>query len=137
MDHKAAYIISDDPEVQEPKFGFEGYAKTIADLIAYKRNRTPLVIGIYGPWGSGKTTLMKAVRENLKSNDSGDGFRVCKPVWFQAWKYADEDTMLVALLEEIFKTMERGRTTVSMLTVIAHSVCILHVEMFLVPAMRA
>jgi len=31
--------------------------------------------------------------------------RVCKPVWFQAWKYAEENAMLAALLEEILQTM--------------------------------
>lgn len=107
MEHEAAYIISDVPEVRDTKFGFEGYAKTIADLIAYKKNQTPLVIGIYGLWGSGKTTLMKRTLHKLKHDDRRDAFRVCKAVWFQAWKYADEDMMLAALLEEIFKTMER------------------------------
>ena len=107
MEHKAAYIISDEPEVKDPQFGFGGYAKTIADLIAYKENRTPLVIGIYGPWGSGKTTLMNAVRNKLQEYEGAHDFRVCKTVWFQAWKYAETDAMLAALLEEVFKTMER------------------------------
>ncbi len=101
-----AYIISDEPEVDSPGFGFDGYAKTIADLIAYRKNRTPLVIGIYGPWGSGKTTLMKAVVKRLKGYEGKAPFRVCKPVWFQAWKYAKEEAILAALIEETFKAMQ-------------------------------
>lgn len=49
---------------------------------------------------------MKAVVKKLCGYESDDIFRVCKPVWFQAWKYAEEDAILAALLEEIFKTME-------------------------------
>ncbi|MEK7748244.1 MAG: P-loop NTPase fold protein [Nitrospirota bacterium] len=49
--------------------GFDAYAKTLAGLIANKENATPLVIGVYGPWGSGKTTLMKTMISHLKKNE--------------------------------------------------------------------
>ena len=53
---KPVYIISDEPEKSSDLFGFDAYAKTLAELIANKDNKTPLVIGVYGSWGSGKTT---------------------------------------------------------------------------------
>lgn len=104
------YIISDLPEDKVVDFNFDTYAKTIADLIAYKKNRTPLVIGVYGPWGSGKTTLMKTVQERLVGDayDDTNLFRHCKTVWFQVWKYAEEEQILAALIEEIFRTMKRN-----------------------------
>lgn len=37
MGKKPAFIISDEPEKQKPGFGFDGYAQTITDLIAYKK----------------------------------------------------------------------------------------------------
>ena len=109
-DTKPVYIISDAPEKKSVEFGFDAYARTISDLIANKNNRTPLVIGIYGSWGSGKTTLMKAVKQNLESEDYSDKevFRKCKTVWFQAWKYRDEEAILAALIDEIFKSMRKG-----------------------------
>lgn len=111
IENKPVYIISDEPEENSDLFGFNAYAKTIAGLIANKENKTPLVIGIYGSWGSGKTTLMKTVISQLgkieKERDkSRDYYRNCKTVWFQAWKYKDEDEILAALIEEIFKTMK-------------------------------
>jgi predicted KAP-like P-loop ATPase len=106
---KPVYIISDEPEKDSDLFGFDAYAKTIAGLIANKDNKTPLVIGIYGSWGSGKTTLMQTVISHLgkieKYKDKSP-YRSCKTVWFQAWKYKDEDEILAALIEEIFKTMK-------------------------------
>ncbi len=110
FDNKPVYIISDNPEKASNLFGFDAYAKTIAELIAYKDNKTPFVIGIYGPWGSGKTSLMETVRTYLKDSSNLKDetvFRKCKTVWFQAWKYKEEDEILAALIEEIFKTMQR------------------------------
>ncbi len=103
------FIISDLPEEKVVDFNFNAYAKTIADLIANKENQTPLVIGVYGAWGSGKTTLMKTVKSRLADGDYGESkvFRKCKTVWFQAWKYSQEEHILAALIEEIFRTMKR------------------------------
>ncbi len=111
-DNEAVDIISDSPEVETVEFGFKAYARTIAGLIANRNNKTPLVIGIYGPWGSGKTTLMKTVKRFLENSDytNRDKFRKCKTVWFQAWKYDKEDEILAALVEEIFKAIKKDGT---------------------------
>ncbi len=111
-DVKPVKIISDSPELDDVSFGFPAYITTIADLIAYKENPTPLVIGIFGKWGSGKTTLMKNVQSALDNDErykeKGTIYRKCKTVWFQAWKYGKEEEILAALVEEIFKTMEKN-----------------------------
>ena len=106
---KPTHIISDMPEKKAVDFNFDAYAKTIADLIANKNNKTPMVIGVYGAWGSGKTTLMETVKSRLKDQCYQDKnvFRKCRSVWFQAWKYAQEEQILAALIEEIFRTMKR------------------------------
>lgn len=51
-DYKPVRIISDLPEEKSVMFGFHHYARTIAEIAANKENKTPLVIGVYGPWGS-------------------------------------------------------------------------------------
>ena len=74
-------------------FGFDAYASAIAELIATKTNKTPYTIGISGKWGSGKTTLMKAIESKLdhlphdeKTPIQDQEFRKIKCVWFEAWK---------------------------------------------------
>ncbi len=109
-------IHSDAPAIESVRFGFDSYADTLVGLIANKKNETPLVIGIYGHWGSGKTTLMKAMQERLdgfqqvaelaeRLEASTKEIRRCKAVWFQAWKYDKESEILAGLLETIFQAM--------------------------------
>ncbi len=107
---KPVSIISDSPEKASGLFGFNAYARTIAGLIANKKNETPVVIGIFGPWGSGKTTLMETIISELDKNEYQDReiYRGCKVVRFQAWKYTKEEEILVALIEEIFKSMKQS-----------------------------
>jgi formylglycine-generating enzyme required for sulfatase activity len=101
-------VVSDQPAVRSAAFGFEGYARTIAGIVADRNNETPLVIGIYGSWGSGKTTLMESVKALLDTGVTGesDALRTCKTVWFPAWKYGRGDEILAGLAEVVFKTMK-------------------------------
>lgn len=89
-------ILSDNPEELEEKvrFDFLAYRNTFVDIITSSRNETPLVIGLEGKWGRGKTTLMKSIMSSLKDHDKcgiDEGKRRCKSVWFEAWKYNNAD----------------------------------------------
>lgn len=107
-------------------FHFDDFAATLARLIAEKTTRTPLVIGIHGSWGSGKTSLMRRVKTMLEPtvalNDLSlpavlkfanpnevpqEKYRACRTVWFNAWKYASEEHLLTALLRAIVQEMYR------------------------------
>lgn len=116
-------ILSDSPLTNaedKAHFHFDDFAAMLARLIAHKNTRTPLAIGVSGPWGSGKTTLLRRVQRQLDQTASlseksepaaiefvnpdetpEKDFRVCRTVWFNAWKYADEDALLVALVRSI------------------------------------
>ncbi|ODS41126.1 hypothetical protein BEH94_05965 [Candidatus Altiarchaeales archaeon WOR_SM1_SCG] len=83
-------IYADNPLNKAEQFDFKAYSKTLTDIILYKENETPITIGIHGEWGSGKTTLMKTIKETLEKPSEDKNFRKCKCVWFNAWKYADD-----------------------------------------------
>jgi iron(II)-dependent oxidoreductase len=106
----------------EARFQFEAYADTFARIIANPATETPLTICISGEWGTGKTTLMKAIRARLdqthdmekkapdfvNSQEEAKSLRVCRTAWFNAWKYAgQQEAMFVALIEEILREMRR------------------------------
>ncbi len=70
------------------------YTQTLLDIIRDPATEGPLVIGLFGTWGSGKTALMQFVRDEL-ARDAARKFRLA---WFDAWKYDKEDALWRALL---------------------------------------
>lgn len=84
------------------ELGFDRFAVPFARTIAATdRSTTPWTIGVYGEWGSGKTTFLKLVEKEL----SRSGVR---PIWFNAWKYARDDDLWAALIEKIVVEARRS-----------------------------
>lgn len=100
-------ILSDLPVPAGGKyyFHFEAYAKALVDVIQSADTSTPLNIWINGYWGSGKTTLLKELQRQLRANPSDE--RVTKVVWFNAWKYAKQDSILTGLINAIIFQMKQ------------------------------
>lgn len=65
-------------EAAGDKLGIEPYAKGLTEFV--KSCNTPMTIAIQGDWGSGKTSTMNMVRENLKNS--------VKTIWFNTWQYS-------------------------------------------------
>src|SRR5215212_275359 len=87
-------IITDDVAFH-PILDFEAYSDTIVKMIT--QSHPKFSIGIYGEWGTGKTTLMRVVEDKLKNNEDN-----ILTVWFNAWRYEREDQFaIVALLKTI------------------------------------
>ncbi len=67
------------------------------------------VVGIHGPWGSGKSTLMQMVGDAVKQWCPGGGDKPpTEPlvVEFQAWKYNQREVLWRALLSQVVATVE-------------------------------
>jgi hypothetical protein len=91
-------LLADNPEVTD-RLGFEPMAGILVDVI--RETNPPFTIGIFGEWGSGKTTLMTLVQRELDA-------RGAKTVWFNAWKYDGKEVIWNALIQTIFLTMKKN-----------------------------
>src|SRR5690348_9554991 len=78
-------VLLDDP-APAPALGFDDYASAFADVIRHSAPR--FAIGIFGDWGSGKTTLMQAIRRQLEPDEE------ISCVWFNAWRYEREEHLI-------------------------------------------
>jgi KAP-like P-loop domain-containing protein len=85
-------VLLDDPPVN-PVLGFHGYANALSEFIEHSKPQ--FAVGIFGEWGSGKTTLMRAIETRLRLNTS------IIPVWFNAWRYERETHLIVPLLDTL------------------------------------
>ena len=95
-------IISDHPitNVNKAFFGYKQYAETLANVVS--EAETPVTVGIFGSWGTGKTSLMQIMHENLENHEFKD--RVL-PVWFNAWRFEKEENLVVPLLLTIHEAV--------------------------------
>lgn len=91
-------ILTDDVEIKPGK-GFERLSDTIVSFI---RGSDPkFTVGIYGDWGTGKTTLMKQVEEKIMNGVNPQNGNTLT-IWFNAWRYEREEQLAtIALLKTL------------------------------------
>jgi predicted KAP-like P-loop ATPase len=88
----------------EDRLNFSDYADILTDIILTAD--TPLTVGIFGPWGSGKTSLMRLIAERLTGQRT-PGHRRARIVWFNAWQYErDEAALWRALFLHILNALQ-------------------------------
>ncbi len=94
------------------QFDFEGVAKTLAELALKPENRTPFTVAVRGGWGRGKTTLLRRAKwflEHPQEVTDAPGLRRVETLWFNAWKYPDDDTVLAGLLGALLGRFRKGK----------------------------
>jgi tetratricopeptide (TPR) repeat protein len=88
--------------VAEDALGFKAWARMLEEIIC--SSKTPITIGVYGEWGTGKTSLMRMTEDLLKEKNE------VKTVWFDAWKFDKTHDLRVALIDTVLRTMERDKS---------------------------
>jgi hypothetical protein len=92
-------LLLDDRPSQKDFLDFHAYCQTLRDLLLHSGTTTPLTIGIFGRWGTGKTTLMRMLENTLKSEG-------VVSVWFNAWQYGKEEELWAAFLQSILNKLK-------------------------------
>jgi predicted KAP-like P-loop ATPase len=91
--YQRGLIITDDIAIN-PILDFNHYTEAIVSIV--KKSYPKFTIGLFGDWGTGKTTLMNSVY-NLLANDNNTIL-----VRFETWRYEREEQFaLVPLLKTI------------------------------------
>lgn len=94
--------IKDEPNIEKDGLGVQPYAVALAKFI--KQSETPMTIGVQGPWGSGKTSLLFSVWEEIKQDDK------MAQIWVNSWEHSlmssSEETLIKITTEIANKIVE-------------------------------
>lgn len=98
-----------DNETSEDLLGFKVHADLLVDVI--KDDKVlPVTIGVFGDWGSGKSSILKIVEKELtggKDDGLNDGTLV---LFFNGWVFEGYDDAKAALLESIIESFDKHKT---------------------------
>ena len=97
-------LLTDEPILESDRtdlLQFEHTAKVLAR--ATLQTYSPITIGVFGDWGSGKTSLMRLMKQVVES----DGEDTAVAVWFNAWQYEREEHLIVPLIATIARDIKK------------------------------
>jgi hypothetical protein len=85
-------VLNDDPlfwlkDSFDPNldtFNHEAYARAILKILT--ENTPPISIGLFGPWGIGKSTIVSILFKLIAQENN----KKLKPIYFNAWKYSGD-----------------------------------------------
>ena len=107
-------LLSDEPirSVDNDRYGRGEYVRNLALALSRFPGPGPLVVGIQGPWGSGKTSLKNMLVEQLaaanfdkkKGKNQEDRAIV---VEFEPWMYSGSGRLVSLLFRQISQTLSR------------------------------
>lgn len=91
------------------------YAQELSKLISNKKTLSPLTLGIYGPWGEGKSSFLELIKielEKINLNIREDKivknkYNKTHVVRFDASEYNDQNKIWFSLLSQIFAKYEK------------------------------
>lgn len=94
------HFVSDEPitGAAQDRFNRAPFATRIADTIARRPDSASLVVGVFGPWGDGKTSVLKMMEEELQRHNSVVVLR------FNPWHFQSEEQ----LIRGFFATLAEG-----------------------------
>lgn len=102
----ALRVLADNPAVID-YLGLEVVAQAVTDVVCAD-NSEPITVGLHGPWGSGKSSLLSQVRANLKLADKTIVVEV------NPWEFgAQEDvkgTIIATVLDKLIQKAGSSKT---------------------------
>src|SRR6516225_5818391 len=80
--------VSDQP-TKIDRLGVAPYVSAVAAFLLHPETQLPLTLSVEGEWGSGKSSFMLQLEDQLKAKGG-------RTVWFNAWRHDKEDELWAA-----------------------------------------
>jgi len=89
---------------EKDNFGITPFEKGLTRFINH--TNTPITIALQGEWGSGKTSLMNSLNQNLSINDNSK----FHSIWLNTWEYAlmkDAQSTLIDIITGLIQEVSK------------------------------
>jgi predicted KAP-like P-loop ATPase len=89
---------------------FERYTRPLVQLLEHQGDELPFPpfsVGLFGPWGCGKSTVLRLVRDRVRNTAK----RRCLVVEFNPWIHRKEPNLLTPLLHTIHDALAEERSS--------------------------
>ncbi|WP_432536421.1 KAP family P-loop NTPase fold protein [Kineococcus arenarius] len=100
-------LLGDDPvDAANDLLDRQGMAEHISKLLTrVRRESESSVLGLVGPWGSGKSSILRMLEDHLR-NSGRSGWIVAR---FTPWAYSDAESLQRGFFAELREAMPKGR----------------------------
>ena len=97
-------MLIPDHETEIDFLNGEATSRTVVELLRQSRNR-PLTIGIHGEWGAGKSSVLRMIEAELRTDTK------VAVLWFNGWAFEGFDDAKMVFIESTITELVRQRTT--------------------------
>ena len=91
-----------DKETSKDLLGFSVHASLLKSVVTNEKN-LPITVGLYGDWGSGKSSVLKILKEELKDDKD------TVVIYFDGWAFESFDDAKLALIQGIVDELENNK----------------------------
>ena len=103
-----------DNETINDLFGFRVHADLVREVVTDAK-LLPVTIGIFGDWGSGKTSIMQMLRQDLEPDTQPDpklkdAYKSIAVLYINGWLFEGYDDAKSALLTSILAQLAEHKT---------------------------
>lgn len=107
-----AGIASDLPTADHDPFNVSEQAKALCSVLAAREVVPPVSVGLFAPWGSGKTSFMRAMERHFddinRASQKDDDSIFCSNIVqlsFNAWHYIEQN-LVASLANAVFEGLD-------------------------------
>lgn len=98
-----------DNETTQDLLGYQVHADLLKKIIL-SDSMLPISIGVFGNWGSGKSSLMLLLQQALKEweqSQQGENHNMILQVYFNSWQFESYDTTKLTMIESILEALDK------------------------------